>query len=112
MMRSSFLYDDKKDGSMAMPVAASALFWMNFLLCISGHESGNDFTGDIRQPVSSSQMFIGESFVIDAHEAQDGRVKIVHMHRIFHDVVTEFIGFAVHAGFTPPPAIQMEKQRG
>ena len=38
---------------------------------------------------------IGEPFVIDAEQAQDGGVEVVHVDGVFDDVVGEIVGFPV-----------------
>ena len=43
---------------------------------------------------------VGEMFVVDAEEVQDGGVEIIDVNWIPGDVVTEIVGFAPgHAGF-------------
>lgn len=44
-----------------------------------------------------------EFFMVDAEAVKDGRVQVVYVDRIPHDVVTEFIGFA-EDGAGPDPA--------
>ena len=48
--------------------------------------------------------------MIDAERAQDRRVEIVDVYRIFDDVVAEVVGLAVdEASLIPPPASQTLK---
>ena len=56
---------------------------------------------------------IGQLRVIDAKAMQNRRLEIVHVDRIFRDVVAVVVGLAeVMPGFMPPPAIHIVKQRG
>ena len=50
----------------------------------------------IGEPVSSTLVFINEFFMIIPKEVQNRSLKIMNMHRIFNNVVTEFIRFPIH----------------
>ena len=49
----------------------------------------------IRQPEPPALEFVGEPFVVDAHQMQQGSVEIVNVYRIFDDIVAEIVGFSV-----------------
>ena len=36
-----------------------------------------------------------EPLVVDAHQVHDGRLEVVHMHRVLDDVVADLVGFTV-----------------
>ena len=54
-----------------------------------------------------------QAFVVDPQQVHDGRLKIVHVNRVFHDVVREIVGAPDRRpARIPPPAIHMVKHRG
>ena len=50
---------------------------------------------NIGQAVIASLETMGQSFMIDAHGMQDSGVKIVYVDRVFNNVVTKLVRFAV-----------------
>lgn len=48
----------------------------------------------VRQPITPALMPEGEPFVVDAQKVQQGRLKIMHVHRVARDVVPEFVRLA------------------
>ena len=71
------------------------------LLCSDGREtieedslrqySFHQFSMDIRQAVVPSLEFVSQSFVVYAENVEQGRVQVVHMHRVFGDIITIFV---------------------
>ena len=61
--------------------------------------SGNDFSDDIAGYVGETEVApivaIGQFFVIDAEQMQDGRVQIIDADAIDDGLVSEFVGLAV-----------------
>ena len=55
----------------------------------------HDFAEDIGEAVAAALEFVGEAFVIDAEEVEDGRVQVVDVHGVFRDVVAVIVGFTV-----------------
>src|ERR1700754_782521 len=51
--------------------------------------------GDIRQAEVAPLKAIGELRMIDAHLVQDRRMQIVHIYRIFADVVAQLVRLAI-----------------
>src|SRR5437879_4489435 len=49
----------------------------------------------VGQTVIPPLKFVGQSFVVAPEEMKEGGLKIVHVHRIFADVVAQFVGCAV-----------------
>src|SRR5258708_18295670 len=49
---------------------------------------------NVREPEVAALEAVGELLVINAHAVQDGRVQIVDVDRIFHDIVTVVVGLA------------------
>src|SRR5206468_2863130 len=63
---------------------------------ISRDQLRNNFCGnDTRQFLFETLKLERESFVIDAEQAQHGRVEIAHMDRVFHDVIAKIVRHAV-----------------
>ncbi len=59
-----------------------------------------DIPADIGQAVVAAAVAVGQLFVVDAHQVQDGGVEIVDVDFVFHGVPAEFVGRAVgHAAF-------------
>ena len=61
-----------------------------------GNNTMNYFARNIRQPVPATQVFKNQFFMIQAQLMQNSGLKIVHMHRIFDDIVAKLVGFAIH----------------
>ena len=62
----------------------------------SSHQDVLDyFPVNIRQPVIAALEPVNQSFMVNAQAVQNGGVKIMHMDRIFRDVVAIIIGLTV-----------------
>ena len=48
----------------------------------------------IRQTEAPPLKLVKQLLVVNAHQVHQSRMKIMHMHRVFDNVVTEIIGFA------------------
>src|SRR5690242_8325889 len=59
-----------------------------------GQQLRYDFAADIRQPEVASEMPVGEAFVVQAETVQDGRLEVVDMHAVLHDLEAEFVRFS------------------
>ena len=46
----------------------------------------------LRQTKIPSGVAVGEAFVIEAQAVENGRLKVVDVDRLFHDVVAQFVG--------------------
>src|SRR5438552_13135725 len=58
----------------------------------------------VSQPVVSSLEFVGEPFMIDAEEVENGRLQVMDVDGIFYDVVAEFVSRAInYAGLYARP---------
>lgn len=56
--------------------------------------------GDVGQPVIASVVAVGEFFVIEAHEVENGGVEVVHVDFTAGDADAVFVGGTVdEAGF-------------
>src|SRR5256885_4025868 len=63
---------------------------------ISRHELRDDFCGnDTRQFLFETLKLERKAFVIDAEQAEDGRVEIAYVDRVFHDVIAKVVRDAV-----------------
>ena len=62
------------------------------MLC---HEWFDDAAVDVGESEVSSLESVCELFVVDAHECEDGGVKVVEVCFVFSGVISEFIGSAV-----------------
>src|SRR5882672_799514 len=63
---------------------------------ISRHELRDDFCGnDARQCLFETLKLECEPFVIDAEQAEDSRVEIADVDRVFHDVIAKVVCDAV-----------------
>ena len=49
----------------------------------------------IGQPVTATEMFEYKFFMVETELVQNGSVKIVNMHRVFGNVITELICFSI-----------------
>jgi hypothetical protein len=49
----------------------------------------------VGKSISSALVFKNQLFVINAHQMQNGGLKVVDMYRVFGHVVPEFIGFTI-----------------
>ena len=49
----------------------------------------------IGQAISTALMLEGEAFVVNAQQMQERGLKIMHMHGIFYDVVTQFVCLSI-----------------
>ena len=49
----------------------------------------------IRQSEAAALVEVGQAFVVNAHQPQHRRVKVVNMDAAFRDVVTEIIRLAI-----------------
>lgn len=50
----------------------------------------------IRQPIPSTLMLKRQPFVIDTQQVQQSSLEIVHMDRVFYDVVSEVVGLSIY----------------
>ena len=48
------------------------------------------------EPLVEALEFVGEQFVMDPELVQEGGVQVSDVNGVFHDVVGEFVGFAVN----------------
>src|SRR5579859_164067 len=63
---------------------------------ISRHQLRDDFCGNYtRQFLLETLKFEGKPFVIDAEQAEDGRVEITDVDGVFHDVIAKVVCNAV-----------------
>ena len=63
----------------------------------------HDLAVDVGQPEIAPLKTVGQLFVVDAEAVQRRRLKIVRMHRVRRNVVTEVIGLAeADAAFDGP----------
>src|SRR5262245_44942260 len=60
-----------------------------------GQQRFDHLSMHVRKPEVPSLKLEGQPCVIDAQALQDRGVKIVHVYRIFDDVVGEIVGFTV-----------------
>src|SRR5690606_36459959 len=51
--------------------------------------------GHIGKPITPAQMPIGKFLVVQSQLMEDGSMEIMYMYRIFVDIITKFIRFAV-----------------
>src|SRR5262249_53126870 len=72
-------------------------FWsLCFEICKqSGDDLVDDLSGHIRQPKIPSRIPERQPRVFDAHEVQDGRVQVVHVHLVVDREVPELVRRAV-----------------
>ena len=70
----------------------------------SGENRPDNISVDIGQPKVSPGVPVGESFVVNAEQMQDGRLKIMNGDEILGDVKADFVAGAVnHAAINPSP---------
>lgn len=53
----------------------------------------------VGQAVTSPLVLEYKLLVINPHQMHDGSLKIMHMHRIFDDIIAKIIGLTVHKSF-------------
>lgn len=54
---------------------------------------------NVSEPIVATLVLVGQPLVVDAHQPQNRRVQIVHMHPAVEDAVAEIIGRSVHMSF-------------
>ena len=59
----------------------------------SGDDGLNDVPGNIGEPEVTAGVAVGELFVVESKEVQDGGVKVVNMHTVVNGTKTEFVRF-------------------
>ena len=64
-----------------------------------GEEAGYHFACNVSEPIVATLVLVGQPLVVDAHQPQNRRVQIVHMHPAIEDAVAEIIGRSVHMSF-------------
>ena len=74
----------------------------------------HDVSVHVCQPEIAAGMAVGELFVVEAEQMQDGRLQIVDMHRILHHLVTQVVGRAegdarFHAAAGQPDRSRVEE---
>ena len=66
------------------------------MVCVSGNKIGYDLgVLDPGEPLIEPKIFVSESFVVDPEAVKDGRIEIIYVNGVFHDVVGEVVGLAV-----------------
>ena len=55
----------------------------------------DDVSEHVREAIVTATVVIGESFVIDAEQVEDGGVEVVHVDFVSGDSGSEFVGFAM-----------------
>ncbi len=65
-----------------------------------GHGSGEEIADDVGlfdagEALVEALVLEDEAAVIDAEAVEEGGVEVVHVHRVFHDVVAEVVGLAI-----------------
>src|SRR5204863_8349624 len=63
------------------------------------NQSIDHLTCYIRQTISATQMFECKLFMIQTHQFQNGCMKVVYMHWVLGNIISEFIGLTIHTGF-------------
>src|SRR5687767_6508413 len=61
----------------------------------SGEEIFHHMAVHIREAEVTAGVEVGEPFVVQPEAMEDGGLDVMDMDRVFHDVVTEFIGCAI-----------------
>ena len=73
---------------------ASAGFGDRKILAPLSQNVVHDLAEDVGEAVAATLKTVGEAFVIDAEQVQDGGVQVVDVHGVFRDVVTGVAGVA------------------
>ena len=60
----------------------------------------HNFAVDVGEAEVAALVAVGELRVLDAHEVQDRRVEVVHMHGVADDVVAVVVRLAVRGAFS------------
>src|SRR5947209_3928844 len=63
--------------------------------CPSGQDRLDNLPRDVREAEVASLEAISQPLVVDAEEAEDGRVQVVDVDRVLHRRVAELVGGAV-----------------
>ena len=61
----------------------------------SGEDGVDDFAGDVGEAEAAAVVGVGELFVVEAEEVQDGGVEVVDVDLIDGGLVADLVGFAV-----------------
>lgn len=54
-----------------------------------------DFTSDVGEAEAAAVVFVGEFFVIETEEVEDGGMEVVYVNGIDGGFVTDFVGLTV-----------------
>lgn len=57
---------------------------------------------DVREPIIATLEAMRESLVINAQEVQGGRVQVMNVDRVLHNVVAEIIRLSMDVAFLQP----------
>ena len=57
--------------------------------------SVHDISRHVRQAIVAARVAVGEAFMVEAHEVEDRRVKIMHVDRVAADVDAVVVGLAI-----------------
>ena len=83
-----------------MPVDANRNSLPDSILCASGNDVVYDFSVDVRQTKVAATIAVGELFVVEPHEVQDGGVQVVYVYGILDGGAAELVcGTVGEAGF-------------
>ena len=63
--------------------------------CYLGQQLFDDVAVDVGQPVVAALEAVGQPFVVEAEEVQDGRLQVVDVDCVLGDVEAELVGLAV-----------------
>ena len=66
-----------------------------FLVRLLRQKIMNNLPMHIREPIAPALVLVGEPFVFDAEQVEERGLEVVHMHRIFDDVVAELVRLPV-----------------
>ena len=58
----------------------------------SGQHAPNHMAMNIREPPRSAVVVVGEPFVVEAEQVEDGRVEVVDVDHVFDGLVAELVG--------------------
>lgn len=64
----------------------------------SPDDLGDNLSRDISEPIAPSRVAVGQSLAIHAHQVQNRRVQVMHMHASVEDAGAEVVGPAVLLG--------------
>ena len=56
----------------------------------------NNTAVDVCQPEVPTRMSIGQSFVVKPHDVQDRGMKIVNVHGVLFDAISDVVRLAIH----------------